>query len=212
MRGFAYNTNPNETGTVLVLLDGRRFGNNDAGFIPLQNVERIEIIRGAASVQYGTEATGDVVNIISRRGKEVPTLFVEYDLASFDRSDQKVGFSGILAKGKIDYSFGYSHLSSKAVNVGGGRLYPNTGIKYRHNFGVNIGYNFNEDHRLGLVINGSLGQYGRAGTFAALTPYGRGYRNNYSGDIQYSGSLPDSNLSWQIRYFQGKNIFETSSN
>lgn len=56
---------------VLFLIDGERIagetsGNIDYNRIPLQNIERIEIIRGAASVLYGSNAMGAVVNIITR--------------------------------------------------------------------------------------------------------------------------------------------------
>ncbi|MDU4960283.1 MAG: TonB-dependent receptor [Sporomusaceae bacterium] len=39
-----------------------------------ENVERIEIIRGAASAKYGADAIGGVVNIITRRAGAVPSL------------------------------------------------------------------------------------------------------------------------------------------
>ncbi|MCL2484891.1 MAG: TonB-dependent receptor [Endomicrobia bacterium] len=57
---------------TLVLLDGRRI--NDAGLgsadwtaLPLVNIERIEIIRGAGAAVYGTNGFGGVVNIITKR-------------------------------------------------------------------------------------------------------------------------------------------------
>lgn len=59
---------------VLVLVDGERmagetYGNVDLGRIPLSSVERIEIVRGASSVLYGSNAMGAVVNVITRMPK-----------------------------------------------------------------------------------------------------------------------------------------------
>lgn len=60
---------------VLFLLDGERlagetYGNIDYSRIPLNNIERIEIVRGASSVLYGSNAMGAVVNIITRAPRE----------------------------------------------------------------------------------------------------------------------------------------------
>ena len=57
---------------VLVLVDGIRANNEQSGgadlsLIALENVERIEIVRGGASALYGADAVGGVVNIITRR-------------------------------------------------------------------------------------------------------------------------------------------------
>ena len=56
---------------VLVLVDGLRapgsHGGADLSMIPLENVERIEIVRGGASALYGADAVGGVVNIITKK-------------------------------------------------------------------------------------------------------------------------------------------------
>jgi len=64
---------------VLILLNGRRFrggidGVVDLRNIPVNNVERIEIIRGPSSSLYGSDAMAGVINIITREGDETPTL------------------------------------------------------------------------------------------------------------------------------------------
>ncbi|MGD8702853.1 MAG: TonB-dependent receptor plug domain-containing protein, partial [Desulfosarcina sp.] len=58
---------------VLVLVDGFRLNSPDlAGpdfsSLPIDEIERIEIVRGANSVVYGSGAVGGVVNIITKRG------------------------------------------------------------------------------------------------------------------------------------------------
>jgi outer membrane receptor for ferrienterochelin and colicins len=59
-------------GQVLVLIDGIpvndfQLGGVDLNIIPLENVERVEVVRGAASALYGADAMGGVVNIITRQ-------------------------------------------------------------------------------------------------------------------------------------------------
>jgi len=57
---------------VLVLVDGKRVSDPQTGHfdlnlaIPLDRVERIEILRGPASVLYGGDAVGGVVNVVTR--------------------------------------------------------------------------------------------------------------------------------------------------
>lgn len=59
---------------VLVLIDGRKINTVDVSApdllqVPLESVERIEILRGAGTVLYGDNATGGVVSIITKKGK-----------------------------------------------------------------------------------------------------------------------------------------------
>ncbi|WP_297449371.1 TonB-dependent receptor [uncultured Alistipes sp.] len=60
---------------VLFLLDGERlagetYGNIDFSRIPLSSVARIEVVRGASSVLYGSNAMGAVINIITREPRK----------------------------------------------------------------------------------------------------------------------------------------------
>ncbi|MDR2343619.1 MAG: TonB-dependent receptor [Spirochaetaceae bacterium] len=75
MRGFGENA----SGRVLVLVDGRKVNNPDMSVsnwnaIPLANIERIEVLDGSASVRYGNNAAGGVINIITRKGGERLTV------------------------------------------------------------------------------------------------------------------------------------------
>lgn len=67
LRGFGENAGNN----TLVLVDGRRLNQPtlatpDLNSVPLANIERIEIIRGAGTVLYGDQAVGGVINIVTR--------------------------------------------------------------------------------------------------------------------------------------------------
>ncbi|MDR3323109.1 MAG: TonB-dependent receptor [Zoogloeaceae bacterium] len=215
IRGLTSNANPNESGTVLILLDGRRIGNSNIGHIPLQNIGKVEVIRGAASVQYGSEASGGVINLISKRGQEKFAFSLEQSLGSFDIRKTQVGLSG--REGIFDYSLAGSSYKSGDFEVGGDKgSYHNTGTREKYLGGVSLGLNFDPNHRVALVGHLSDGEYGRSGAFTegkpAVNPYGRANRGNQSWDLSYEGSLPEQNLSWQARYFQGETTYETASN
>lgn len=59
--------------TTLILVDGQRLNPIDSGTInwesiPIDSIERIELLQGGASVQYGNGAVGGVINIITNGG------------------------------------------------------------------------------------------------------------------------------------------------
>lgn len=61
------------TSTTLILVDGQRLNSTDSSTInwesiPIDSIERIEILQGGASVQYGNGAVGGVINIITNGG------------------------------------------------------------------------------------------------------------------------------------------------
>jgi vitamin B12 transporter len=74
---FMRGTNSNH---VLVLIDGARASSSASGAfsweqLPVQHIERIEIVRGPRAALYGSEAIGGVIQIITRSGLN-PSMFV----------------------------------------------------------------------------------------------------------------------------------------
>lgn len=81
---------------VLFLVDGERLAGetmDDVDFtrLNMDNVERIEIVKGAASALYGSNATGGVINIITKRNKQPWALNVNARYAK--HNEQRYGAS-----------------------------------------------------------------------------------------------------------------------
>ena len=60
---------------ILILIDGKRIhgdvgGENDLGLIDSQNIEKIEIVKGAQSALYGSDAMAGVINIITKKHRQ----------------------------------------------------------------------------------------------------------------------------------------------
>ena len=95
---------------TLVLVDGVQVNDPTIGGqynfydLDLLNVERVEVLRGAASTLYGSDALGGVVNVVTRRGRGDPGFRVETEAGSYGH--YHVAFSGEGATGDLDYSFG----------------------------------------------------------------------------------------------------------
>lgn len=84
---------------VLVMIDGVRIGSATSGVAALQNlpveqIERIEIVRGPRSSLYGSEAIGGVVQIFTRKGGDGLTPYFSTTLGSRQHRAATAGVSG----------------------------------------------------------------------------------------------------------------------
>ncbi|MBB1075875.1 TonB-dependent receptor [Rhodoferax sp. 4810] len=140
---------------VLVLIDGVKVGSATLGTAPLHNlpvdqIERIEIVRGPRSSLYGSEAIGGVIQIFTKRGggKLTPTVSISGgDLATRGAA---VGISGGGDHGWFNFSANVKR--TDGINACDGQPSPFAGCGvnepdrdgYR-NVGVNLraGYRFN---------------------------------------------------------------------
>ena len=75
---------------------GRLNGSIDAGQIPLSSIQKIEIIEGAQSLLYGSEASGGVINLITRKSQisEIDTeLSTQYETNGFKTLTARAGYT-----------------------------------------------------------------------------------------------------------------------
>lgn len=204
IRGFRTESHGNDLlGHLLVLVDGRRTGTGNLAKIPTHNVERVEILRGPASVQYGSAAMGGIVNIITKRGKEKPEIFVQGGLGSWDYTEAAAG--GAFAKGMLDFSAAVSRTSQGDFDTGDDTEYDNTGWE-AENFGnVNVGLTFAPGHRIGFIYRDwSAGEVGNPSYISSNDPDNYKDSDNRSVDVMYEGGLTSGLLSWNARFFTGK--------
>jgi len=95
MRGFGENS----FGRVLVLVDGKRLNNPDMqginwNAIPLSQVQRIEVLDGTASVEYGNNAVGGVINIITKKDSPKAQTRIAGLVGSFFTNQQSFSHQG----------------------------------------------------------------------------------------------------------------------
>lgn len=107
---------------TLVLVDGVEVNNpisTSRAFnfadVTLDNVERVEVLRGAQSTLYGSDAIGGVINIITKRGSGTPTAFASIEGGSYETFIEKAGSSG--AVGNADYSLALSREDSASISA-----------------------------------------------------------------------------------------------
>lgn len=107
---------------ILVLIDGIKAGSVTSGqaafqFIPIDQIERIEIIRGPQSSLYGSEAIGGVIQIFTRKGAQTdqPSISFETGAGSYDTFTTSGTVSGKWRNSW--YTLGASHLNSQGFDA-----------------------------------------------------------------------------------------------
>ncbi len=103
---------------VLVLLDDQRLntaqsGGVDLNTIPIEALERIEIIRGGHSALFGTDAVGGVVHLITN--ESIPAKGFSYGIRSTTGSfgTEEITLFGSQRLGPLSYFTSYNHSQSK---------------------------------------------------------------------------------------------------
>jgi iron complex outermembrane receptor protein len=83
----------------------------DWGTIPLDNIEKIEIIRGGSSALYGNNALGGVINVITKKPSDKPefTVFGNIGQGEDDYTIQNYRFTHSYKVGPLGYSLGGSY-------------------------------------------------------------------------------------------------------
>lgn len=106
---------------ILMLVDGVPMNDPISGYasmymIPSENIERIEVLKGASSAQYGGQAAAGVINIITKKGKKEPRTSFDMSFGTYqsrknaqDEYVQNYSFSHSWGNDWIDYSVSGSY-------------------------------------------------------------------------------------------------------
>jgi vitamin B12 transporter len=113
----------------LLLIDGRPSGVTNLGTLHLDGIDRIEILKGAASSVYGSSAMGGVVNVITRqsRGKIGGTARLGGGSYGTSELSGRVGGS---ASSRVDFDLGGALFDQRDdYRMGNGEVRPATSYK-----------------------------------------------------------------------------------
>jgi len=106
---------------TLVLVDGIRVNsafNNSFDFsqLAVDNVERVEVLRGPQSTLYGSEALGGVINIVTKRGEGPPTGSLQTEYGSFNTLLTRGSFSAREGKASVSANASYTSSDGDRIN------------------------------------------------------------------------------------------------
>ena len=150
-RGF----NGQPVPATAVFLDGVRvnepdFNSTNFDLIPIEDIERIEIMPGTATV-FGRNALGGVINIRTKRGrKDKPHVGLEIGGGSYGRQKYSFTSDGPLPLDKFDYYVGTTReLTDGFREASGGRItriFGKLGFRYEDKTDATLSYTHVEDH------------------------------------------------------------------
>lgn len=177
---------------VIIMVDGVRIndfkGAGDSGYMfaalmnNMDNIERVEVMRGSAATMYGSGAKGGVINIITRRPVGAKTV-IDISKGNFGKEGYK--FNTQAAKGKVSYNIYHDRTISGTTKDGSGKEWP--GQSNTKSSGAKFEYRFNDDNKLTLNYESVGSHY--SGTDLV-------YTGEYSG--MYDSNSVTLKHDWQI--------------
>jgi vitamin B12 transporter len=141
-----------------VLVDGTPVnlpgGTIDFSNVTLDNIDKVEVVRGAESALYGTDAASGVIQLFSHRGEtRIPEFSVFGEGGSFATGRGGAQLSGVL--GRFDYSAASSYLGTDGQG-------PNDSFRNR-TLSSNLGYSFSDDNQIRLALRNNTSDAGIPG-------------------------------------------------
>lgn len=181
---------------VLILIDGQRLNNAQQGSvdlssIPLDAVEKIELVKGGNSAMYGSDAVGGVINIITKNmGRKdkldfsASGMFGTYNTQKYDVS---VG-QGIK---NIDYFLSYSRTQTdgnlKYTDLTGKKVELKNGDTKADNFFAKAGYSFENQSKVSAFFQYRNSNNGSPGSIQYPNYSARNKADNKHFSISYDG-------------------------
>lgn len=152
-------------GNVLLLIDGIPVNDPsaitnyyDLNFINIDQVERIEVLKGGQSTLYGSDAVAGVINVILKKADKKITVFGGVTGGSYNTLKESIGFGG--QQKNTHFSINYTHQSSDGFSaatdknkVGG---FDNDGFKQH---ALNGRFEFSPAKNLKINFTGTYNNY-----------------------------------------------------
>ena len=210
IRGFDNGHHWNESSSrIIFMLNGRRSGVNNVKQLALNNIERIEIIRGPEMLKYSAGSPGGIINIVTREGgSKVFGGSVAAGGGSFGKFKTQVNLNGTVPTkevGAFDYSLGYSYERMGNYKDGNGDKVENSKTAGINSFNGSIGYTFLENHRIGIenyyydVNRAHKPQYWNEEEMMVMDPAIAERRSRITA-FTYDGSTSDKRYFWNASY------------
>ncbi len=135
---------------VLILVDGiklseQRPGGDHAFSIDPSQIERVEVVRGPASVLYGSEAIGGVINFITKKQRKIVNDGMRFNGSVEAGYDSAINgrLAGLSLDGgynRFNYYFGGMMKKTDDVKTPEGKLYNSAVEDYNYSGGFNYSW------------------------------------------------------------------------
>lgn len=105
---------------TLIMIDGVKVNNTATGSfdfsgIKVDDIERIEIVKGPQSTIYGSEAMAGVINIITKKGQDKPKTDLSFEAGSYGTYNPALTVSGTIKA--VDYRLSTNYFSTDGISA-----------------------------------------------------------------------------------------------
>ena len=217
---------------ILILIDGKRMngdvgGQNDLNLLNPANIERIEIVKGAASSLYGSDAIAGVINIITKKHHDKTEFTSTSRVGAYGDVRESASLGLTIGKVKSMTGMNFHHTDgwrNTDLQWNQQQLKPGSTMKTVNrstNYTLTESLDWNVNNRLSLTASGSCYErwvvrphgpwsylpndfYYRNYGFAAGGKYRLGGRNYLTADLSYDryGYFYDYKLQEVTDYFK----------
>ncbi|MGQ5522190.1 TonB-dependent receptor domain-containing protein [Chitinimonas sp. PSY-7] len=146
-------------GHTIVLIDGIRFGSATLGsaslqHMPVDQIERVEILRGAAASLYGSDAIGGVVQIFTRTGKQAKQSAINIGAGSHGSRNLSAHLGGEVNTTRYAIGLGHSKADgiSSIANPSNLNYYADKDGYRNSNFSASVTHHIDDAHQLGASL------------------------------------------------------------
>ena len=186
----------------VVLIDGVRVGSATSGAasldnLPLERIERIEILRGASTALYGADAIGGVIQIFTRQPSEQLSLSASIGAGSDGQQQASASVRG--STGPIGYSLGVSNEKAAGISVGinpaSASYNPDADSFNTNSFDARLTAKLDPRHSLSISFLQSQSDYQFDGTSAGILPL-----TKLTTDARAKPRLNNATLVWEAQW------------
>lgn len=161
----------------LVLVDGQRIaaassGTSSLEFLSIDQIERIEVVRGSRSSLYGSDAIGGVIQIFTRSGSNTPAQpYMRLAAGSHSTYERTLGVSG--GDAQTRYNLGGTLNESQGIDNTGGSLGQNSDNDALRNraLSMNVSHQFNDQLEAGISALDQRGKTEFDDIYSGTRPY-----------------------------------------
>ena len=203
---------------VLILIDGARAGSATLGTtqiegIMLDQVERVEIVRGNVSALYGAGAMGGVIQIFTKQGNGEPRANAKAMVGARGTSSASAGYRGSV--GDTRFSVNASQFQTSGFSAINTRIAPNANPDadgYRNNsFSGQISQRLADGHEIGFRGYQNDGEVDFDSAFGVASDINRSV-NSVSSYALYSNNKLNSVWRSRLTLVEGKDQGKTFTN
>lgn len=222
--GFSYGAGSR----VLLLVDEMPMLTADAGdvkwnFLPIENCEQVEVVKGASSALFGSSAMNGIINFRTAFAKDEPITKINFTAGIYDKPKRKeLAWWKNANPTYAGVNFFHAQKIKKLDVVAGGNFYNDKGYRYketekRYRGNLNLRYTFQKIKGLQMGINTNV-LTAKGGLFliwenpdSALYPLGgdvsmyENYRFNVDPYLVYH-TQPNARHTLRSRFFRSNNV------